>query len=91
MPHLYRPRREAGTPPGPQPTTIYTRNYLEEVPALRIPINDLLVESCKASLRVLYTWIDANSDSTSRISIIVLQLNDRDEFVERWSCYDRSL
>ena len=75
-------------PPGPGSTIAYYERYFAEHLEYSVQIEDLLVDGRKASLRLIYEGRDQAGTSFLRTGIVIIHLDDNDQFVERWSFYD---
>jgi predicted ester cyclase len=76
------------TPSGPKATKDYVANMQETFPDMRIPIEDLIAESNQVAGRMI--WKGTHGDTGEvfhRMGIVMVRLNERGQFVERWSMY----
>jgi diamine N-acetyltransferase len=78
----------ADTLPGPQATIDFMTTYLYEHPDLAVEVEDIIVEDRKAALRLTWRGTDLIGEAFVKSGNVIIHLNDRDEFTERWSCYE---
>lgn len=76
------------TPPGPKSIKEFVAAFLEEYPDMHIDIKDILAEGNEVAARIVWLGTHRNSrEKLHQMGIIILRLDDRDQFVERWSTY----
>tara|TARA_B100000676_G_C17865567_1_gene725748 strand:+ start:415 stop:840 length:426 start_codon:yes stop_codon:yes gene_type:complete len=79
----------ASMPSGPQSTIDCMRNLFEDRPDYSVIIHDLLVEGKRAALRMEWSWTDRDTGEPHTMDgNVILHLNDRLQFTERWSFYE---
>ncbi len=76
------------TLPGPQATIDYMEQYLTDHPVLSVQIEDLLLDSSKAALRMTWQGTDTSGVSFTKTGNVILHLNGDDQIIERWSSYE---
>jgi predicted SnoaL-like aldol condensation-catalyzing enzyme len=76
------------TPPGPQSTKDFVREFLEEYPDLRVDIEEIIAEGSKVAARIVWHGNHRDSRETfHQIGIVILRLDDKGQLAERWSAY----
>jgi len=74
--------------PGPQNIKEFVQKFLETYPDMHVEIEDLLVEENKVAARLVWQGHNRESGETFlQAGIIILRLNDKGQFLERWSAY----
>jgi hypothetical protein len=77
-----------GTPPGPQNTKTFVAQFLDDHPELHVTVEDLVVESNKATARLIWTGTNRHTGARfHQMGIVILHLNESGQIVERWSAY----
>jgi predicted SnoaL-like aldol condensation-catalyzing enzyme len=66
------------TPPGPQSTKDFVREFLEEYPDLRVDIEEIIAEGSKVAARIVWHGNHRDSRETfHQIGIVILRLDDK--------------
>ncbi len=76
------------TPPGPGSVKAFVTKFLDDYPDLHIRIADIVADTNKAAARIVWNGTH-RLDGTPfhQTGNIILHLNERGQFVERWSAY----
>lgn len=78
----------SGIKPGPESTKEFVATFLEEYPDMIVNIQDIIAEGNKVAARIV--WLGNNKESGEifhQMGIVILRLNDKGQFAERWSAY----
>lgn len=76
------------TPPGPKSTKEFVAGFLEEYPDMQVDIKDILAERNEVAARIVWLGIHRESgEQFHQMGIVILRLDEKGQFVERWSAY----
>jgi predicted SnoaL-like aldol condensation-catalyzing enzyme len=75
-------------PPGPQGPKEFVARFLEVYPDMHVEVEDILAEGNKVAARLVWQGHHRESGETfHQAGIIFLALNEKGQFIERWSAY----
>lgn len=78
----------SGSPTGPKPVKEFVAGFLDTYPDMRVEILEILSAKNKAAARLIWRGHHhITGELYHQVGIIILHLNDRGQFVERWSVY----
>lgn len=80
-----------GTPAGPGATKEFVAAFLDENPDLKVEVVDIIAEANKVAARIIWRGTQRNTAAPfHQMGIVIIELNEQGQFIERWSAYNTS-
>lgn len=76
------------TPPGPESTKEYVAGFLDDHPDMHITIEEMIAEGNQVAARLIWRGTNRHSGTLfHQMGLVMLSLDEKGRFVERWSAY----